>query len=113
MIDSNDPQRMREAADELHTMVKMPFSGASFYLFTQAKKRLPVCVRVFQLEEDELGHVPVLVFANKQDLPGAMPASDITEALRLTGRSSPVGGLVCLRSGSAQLRYGTTQLALA
>lgn len=111
MIDSNDPQRMREAADELHTTVKTPFSGASFYLFTEAKKRISVCV--FQLEDDELGHVPVLVFANKQDLPGAVPASDITEGLRLTGRSSPVGVLVCLRSGSAQLRYGTTQLELA
>lgn len=48
---------------------------------------------MFQLEEDELSHVPILVFANKQDLPGAVPASNITEALRLRGRSPPVGVL--------------------
>lgn len=52
---------------------------------------------MFQFEEDELRDVPLLVFANKQDLPGAVPASDITEALRLSGTSRPVGVLsVCV-----------------
>lgn len=48
---------------------------------------------MFQFEEDELRDVPLLVFANKQDLPGAVPAGDITEALRLSGTSRPVGVL--------------------
>uniref|UniRef100_A0A8C6P1Z5 ADP-ribosylation factor 5 n=1 Tax=Nothobranchius furzeri TaxID=105023 RepID=A0A8C6P1Z5_NOTFU len=57
VVDSNDPERIKEAADELHRM----------------------------LEEDELTGVPVLVFANKQDLPRAMSISDITDALSLSG----------------------------
>ncbi|XP_070814446.1 ADP-ribosylation factor 4-like [Chaetodon trifascialis] len=61
VVDSNDPERIKEAADELHTM----------------------------LEEDELRGVALLVFANKQDLPRAMSISDITEALGLSGVSRP------------------------
>uniref|UniRef100_A0A1A8REN6 ADP-ribosylation factor 5 n=1 Tax=Nothobranchius rachovii TaxID=451742 RepID=A0A1A8REN6_9TELE len=57
VVDSNDPERIKEAADELHRM----------------------------LEEDELTGVPVLVFANKQDLPRAMSISDFTDALSLSG----------------------------
>lgn len=45
----------------------------------------------FQLEEDELRGVALLVLANKQDLPRAMSASDITEALILSGLSNKVG----------------------
>ncbi|XP_029007384.1 uncharacterized protein LOC114855983 [Betta splendens] len=56
VVDSNDPERMKEAADELHMM----------------------------LEESELRDVAVLVLANKQDLPRAMSASDITAALGLS-----------------------------
>lgn len=48
---------------------------------------------MFQLEEDELRGAPLLVFANKQDLPRAMSVSDITEALSLSGLSRPVGVL--------------------
>lgn len=56
--------------------------------------KIPVCVGVcFQFEEEELRDVPLLVFANKQDLPRAVLASDITEALRLSGSSRPVGVL--------------------
>ncbi|KAL7408428.1 hypothetical protein ABVT39_023400 [Epinephelus coioides] len=61
VVDSNDPERIKEAADELHRM----------------------------LEEDELRGVAVLVFANKQDLPRAMSVGDITEALGLSGVSQP------------------------
>ncbi|KAM3620705.1 uncharacterized protein V6R79_000782 [Siganus canaliculatus] len=61
VVDSNDGERMKEAADELHQM----------------------------LEEDELRGVALLVFANKQDLPRAMSVSDITEALGLSGVSQP------------------------
>ncbi|XP_054906154.1 uncharacterized protein LOC129372724 [Poeciliopsis prolifica] len=55
VIDSSDSERIKEAADELHR----------------------------QLEEDELRDAPVLVFANKQDLPRAMSVDDITQALSL------------------------------
>ncbi|XP_061584209.1 uncharacterized protein LOC133449093 [Cololabis saira] len=61
VVDSNDPERMKEAADELHMM----------------------------LQEDELKAVAVLVFANKQDLPRAVSAGDVTETLRLSGVAQP------------------------
>lgn len=55
VVDSNDRERIDDAADELHKM----------------------------LGEDELRDAVVLVFANKQDLPKAMAAAQITEKLRL------------------------------
>ncbi|KAK2861665.1 hypothetical protein Q5P01_001198 [Channa striata] len=61
VVDSNDPERIKEAADELHKI----------------------------LEEDQLRDVALLVFANKQDLPRAMSVSDITEALGLSCISQP------------------------
>lgn len=36
------------------------------------------------LEEDKLAHIPVLVFANKQDLLTAAPADEISDSLNLT-----------------------------
>ena len=38
---------------------------------------------IFQLTEDELREAHVLVFANKQDLPNAMTASELTDQLGL------------------------------
>lgn len=55
VVDSNDRDRLEEAKDQLQMM----------------------------LEEVELAGKPLLVFANKQDLPGAMPASQLTSALHL------------------------------
>ncbi|VEL30625.1 unnamed protein product [Protopolystoma xenopodis] len=55
VIDSNDRERIGEAADELNKM----------------------------LSEDELRDAVVLIFANKQDLPNAMSVSEITEHLKL------------------------------
>ncbi|GLI58967.1 hypothetical protein VaNZ11_000754 [Volvox africanus] len=57
VIDSNDRERVGEAKDELHRM----------------------------LNEDELRDAVLLVFANKQDLPNAMNAAEITEKLGLHG----------------------------
>lgn len=37
----------------------------------------------FQLQEDELREAVVLVFANKQDLPQAMSAAELTDKLGL------------------------------
>lgn len=55
VVDSNDRERIGQAKDELHKM----------------------------LLEDELRDAVLLVFANKQDLPHAMPCSEITEKLGL------------------------------
>ncbi|KAJ1723413.1 Arf GTPase arf1 [Coemansia erecta] len=59
VIDSNDRDRITEARDELQRM----------------------------LNEDELRDAKLLVFANKQDLPNTMSASDITEKLGLKSLS--------------------------
>ncbi|KAH0457455.1 hypothetical protein IEQ34_012770 [Dendrobium chrysotoxum] len=55
VVDSNDRDRVIEARDELHRM----------------------------LNEDELRDAVLLVFANKQDLPNAMNAAEITDKLGL------------------------------
>jgi len=55
VVDSNDRERIAEAQDELQKM----------------------------LQEDELRDAVLLVFANKQDLPNAMSASELTEKLGL------------------------------
>merc|ERR1712216_734969 len=55
VVDSNDRDRVGEARDELHRM----------------------------LNEDELREAHLLVFANKQDLPNAMNAAEITDKLGL------------------------------
>ncbi|KAK4467373.1 hypothetical protein MN116_008858 [Schistosoma mekongi] len=55
VVDSNDSERIGEAAQELHRM----------------------------LNEDELRDAVLLVFANKQDLPQALSAAEITEKLGL------------------------------
>ncbi|KAL7596442.1 ADP-ribosylation factor isoform X2 [Lactuca sativa] len=55
VVDSNDRDRVGEAKDELHRM----------------------------LNEDELRDAVLLVFANKQDLPNAMNAAEITDKLGL------------------------------
>ncbi len=55
MVDSNDRERVTEAAEELGKM----------------------------LNEDELRDASLLVFANKQDLPNAMSVAEITDKLGL------------------------------
>ncbi|KAM3185176.1 hypothetical protein ACTXT7_006876 [Hymenolepis weldensis] len=55
VVDSNDRERLSEARDELNRM----------------------------LSEDELRDAVLLVFANKQDLPNACPASEMTQKLGL------------------------------
>lgn len=54
-MDSNDRERVCEARDELQRMIN----------------------------EDELRDAVILVFANKQDLPNAMQAAEITDKLGL------------------------------
>merc|ERR1711967_152360 len=55
VVDSNDRERIEDAREELHKM----------------------------LDEHEMSDAVALVFANKQDLPNAMPAAEITEKLGL------------------------------
>ncbi|GAB1601069.1 ADP-ribosylation factor 1-like 2 [Argonauta hians] len=55
VVDSNDRERIQEASEELNRM----------------------------LTEDELRDAVVLVFANKQDLPNAMNAAEVTDKLQL------------------------------
>ncbi|PAA61593.1 hypothetical protein BOX15_Mlig007902g3, partial [Macrostomum lignano] len=62
VVDSNDRERMNEAAEELSKM----------------------------LSEDELRDAVLLIFANKQDLPNAMSATEITDKLRLHSMSGRV-----------------------
>ena len=61
MVDSNDRDRMEDAREELKKM----------------------------LDEDELRDAIVLVFANKQDLPKAMSATEVTDALQLHSLHRP------------------------
>ncbi|XP_067094481.1 ADP-ribosylation factor 4-like [Osmerus mordax] len=61
VVDSNDPERIKLAAEELHIM----------------------------LEEAELRDVVLLVLANKQDLPHAMTVCDITDSLGLRTLKTP------------------------
>ena len=56
VIDSSDRIRMEECADELQGL----------------------------LEEDKLAGVPLLIFANKQDLAHALPADEIEDMLNLS-----------------------------
>eukprot|EP00746_Dinoflagellata_sp_MGD_P140516 gnl/MRDRNA2_/MRDRNA2_73747_c0_seq2.p1 gnl/MRDRNA2_/MRDRNA2_73747_c0~~gnl/MRDRNA2_/MRDRNA2_73747_c0_seq2.p1 ORF type:complete len:208 (+),score=39.21 gnl/MRDRNA2_/MRDRNA2_73747_c0_seq2:64-687(+) len=55
VVDSNDRDRIEDAREELHKM----------------------------LNENELKDATLLVFANKQDLPNAMPAAELTDKLGL------------------------------
>ncbi|CAE8734960.1 unnamed protein product, partial [Polarella glacialis] len=55
VVDSNDRDRVEDAREELNKM----------------------------LNEDEMREAILLVFANKQDLPNAMPAAEVTEKLGL------------------------------
>ena len=44
---------------------------------------MPQLIILLQLQEDELRDATLLVFANKQDLPNAMTASELTDKLGL------------------------------
>lgn len=77
VVDSNDRERITEAQDELQKMVIYDywilFSFSFMFIIWQN----------FQLQEDELREAVVLVFANKQDLPQAMSAAELTDKLGL------------------------------
>lgn len=61
VLDTNDPERMNESREELELI----------------------------LENEEVAGCPLLVMANKQDLPQAVSAATVTDALRLRQLSRP------------------------
>ena len=64
VIDSNDHSRVKQARDELHKMLRV----------------------------DELQNTKVLVLANKQDLPHAIPPAELAEKLQLS-KAAASGGI--------------------
>ncbi|KAK7071315.1 Arf GTPase arf1 [Halocaridina rubra] len=61
VVDTNDPQRLSEAKEELD----------------------------FMLIDEELHQCPLLVMANKQDLPNAVSPAHVTDALNLHNQKRP------------------------
>ena len=61
VVDSSDRERVAESTEELHSI----------------------------LSDDSMRRVPVVILANKQDLPNAMSPSEITERMCLRKITSP------------------------
>lgn len=78
VVDSNDRDRITEAEKELQNMVHF-IRSCNVY----ANVEISACVLIFKLQEDELRDAVLLVFANKQDLPNAMSAAELTDKLHL------------------------------
>ncbi|XP_058717634.1 ADP-ribosylation factor-like protein 2 [Poecile atricapillus] len=59
--------------------------GLLWVVDSSDRQRLRLCARELSalLREERLAGATLLVFANKQDLPGALPVGDIREALEL------------------------------
>ncbi|CAB1313077.1 unnamed protein product [Coregonus sp. 'balchen'] len=93
VVDSNDPERINDATEELQNMLEedqlrdvvllvfankqdLPnaMSGLIFVVDSNDPERINDATEELQnmLEEDQLRDVVLLVFANKQDLPNAM-----------------------------------------
>ena len=82
VVDSNDRDRIGEARDELHRML----SEVTILLPDQDFMEGRCCLWSLTTEcqiQDELRDAVLLVFANKQDLPNAMNAAEITDKLGL------------------------------
>ena len=73
VIDSADTVRLEEVSKELSELIN---------------------------EEDKLAGVPVLVFANKQDLLSAMPASDVSAPPWCSGVSDPLNTHTLVATGT-------------
>nr|GLL49955.1 ADP-ribosylation factor 2 [Ipomoea trifida] len=80
VVDSNDRDRIVEARDELHRMLN---EGIYRFENVSAVIRLEAREQNLALFKDELRDAVLLVFANKQDLPNAMNAAEITDKLGL------------------------------
>nr|KYP74260.1 ADP-ribosylation factor 2 [Cajanus cajan] len=82
VVDSNDRDRVVEARDELHRMLNEKALAIVVHVIL-----IIFCCSLSQLTSvmmmDELRDAVLLVFANKQDLPNAMNAAEITDKLGL------------------------------
>lgn len=74
VVDSSDRERMPRAAEELHKVI----------------------------EDLELSHAPVLIFANKQDIEGAMSKDEVNEALNLQNVQESRKKDICFQACSAR-----------
>jgi hypothetical protein len=60
-----------------------PHLGSNGFICRSEKFQWDTTIFSSQLQEDELREATLLVFANKQDLPNAMTASELTDKLGL------------------------------
>lgn len=79
VVDSNDRERIVEAEKELQNMVR----NLEFNDLREPENYNYGIIHLLQLQEDELRDAVLLVFANKQDLPNAMTAAELTDKLHL------------------------------
>ena len=87
-MDSNDRDRVVEARDELHRMLNEVNSYTTqrshlHYLLDFIPAISSADSSHVHWLQDELRDAVLLVFANKQDLPNAMNAAEITDKLGL------------------------------
>eukprot|EP01112_Ceratiomyxa_fruticulosa_P001025 TRINITY_DN109_c0_g2_i4.p1 TRINITY_DN109_c0_g2~~TRINITY_DN109_c0_g2_i4.p1 ORF type:complete len:182 (+),score=38.58 TRINITY_DN109_c0_g2_i4:257-802(+) len=75
VIDSTDKDRIEESAEEFHKL----------------------------LQEKDLQNIPILIFANKQDLPNPLKAAEIAEKM---GVSKVTGNQVMIQPSSAANGFG-------
>ena len=92
VVDSNDRDRVGEARDELHRMLNevgvflsssFPFPSQNICCTSQLDLPVKSLPHNCWCLQDELREAVLLVFANKQDLPNAMNAAEITDKLGL------------------------------
>lgn len=78
VIDSSDRKRFEETS-----LVRFSGVFVSAWLLITDETCLSVQELAELLEEEKLAGVPLLIFANKQDLMTASPASELAESLNL------------------------------
>ncbi|KAI4887313.1 hypothetical protein NFI96_014689 [Prochilodus magdalenae] len=84
VVDSNDCERVEAASAELLKMVDTnPVDFICKLCLSSFSQSRSLIYILLQLQEDELRDAVVLVLANKQDLPNAMPVHELTEKLGL------------------------------
>ncbi len=84
VVDSNDRDRIGEARDELQRMLSEVGLIVVYWTYgIWMVGNVPHTLCAQFLTQDELRDAVLLVFANKQDLPNAMSAAEITDKLGL------------------------------
>ena len=82
VIDSTDAVRLNLAKEELHRMMESEVKKKQNK--KKQKGRYTLFLTLYGIIIQQLGDACLLVFANKQDVKGAMTASQISDALSLT-----------------------------